>query len=107
MFFFAVNLQDIYDSFPNKDIFDVFTSDLLQQLTVTDYSSSVPDTDDDSWKNIEPYPFGFFDDLPLSPDSKRKARRPPDGYLCHLCFCKGHYIKDCPQVISNIPYKIV
>eukprot|EP00794_Sanderia_malayensis_P002530 gene2530-2926_t len=29
-------------------------------------------------------------------DSK-KMRKPPDGYLCHLCFCKGHYIKDCPQ----------
>lgn len=23
---------------------------------------------------------------------------PPDDYLCHVCFQKGHYIKDCPQV---------
>lgn len=32
----------------------------------------------------------------------KKARKPPEGYLCHLCFCKGHYIKDCPQVITKI-----
>ena len=25
-------------------------------------------------------------------------RIPPDDYLCHLCFQKGHFIKDCPQV---------
>ena len=23
---------------------------------------------------------------------------PPEGYLCHLCFQKGHYIKDCALV---------
>ncbi|CAH3031462.1 zinc finger CCHC domain-containing protein 24 [Pocillopora verrucosa] len=28
---------------------------------------------------------------------KKRPKRPPEGYLCHLCFCKGHYIKDCPQ----------
>ena len=26
------------------------------------------------------------------------ARRPPPNYLCHLCFSKGHFIRDCPQV---------
>ena len=30
---------------------------------------------------------------------QRQMRRPPHGYLCHLCFCKGHFIKDCPEVI--------
>jgi len=25
-------------------------------------------------------------------------RVPPSDYLCHLCFQKGHFIKDCPQV---------
>lgn len=29
---------------------------------------------------------------------RKRLKRPPEGYLCHLCFCKGHYIKDCPQV---------
>lgn len=29
---------------------------------------------------------------------RKRPKRPPEGYLCHLCFCKGHYIKDCPQV---------
>ncbi|XP_050298594.1 zinc finger CCHC domain-containing protein 24-like isoform X2 [Anthonomus grandis grandis] len=27
----------------------------------------------------------------------RPLKRPPAAYLCHLCFQKGHYIKDCPQ----------
>lgn len=37
-----------------------------------------------------------FSDLSIGFDSKL-ARKPPTNYLCHLCFCKGHYIKDCPQ----------
>jgi len=29
---------------------------------------------------------------------QRSSKRiPPDNYLCHLCFQKGHFIKDCPQ----------
>ena len=36
-------------------------------------------------------------------NQRPRARKPPDGYLCHLCFCKGHYIKDCPEV-SACPY---
>jgi len=28
----------------------------------------------------------------------RTAKKPPSTYLCHLCFQKGHFIKDCPQV---------
>ncbi|ENN77715.1 hypothetical protein YQE_05786, partial [Dendroctonus ponderosae] len=28
---------------------------------------------------------------------RRPLKRPPTSYLCHLCFQKGHYIKDCPQ----------
>lgn len=26
------------------------------------------------------------------------SKIPPANYLCHLCFKKGHYIRDCPQV---------
>lgn len=37
-----------------------------------------------------------FADLTLSMDRK-PTKRPPPTYLCHLCFKKGHYIKDCPQ----------
>jgi hypothetical protein len=62
--------------------------------------------EDDPWTTFDPYPLGFFDDLPLSPDAKKKMRRPPDGYLCHLCFCKGHYIKDCPQVMYKGPHTL-
>ncbi|XP_076459873.1 zinc finger CCHC domain-containing protein 24-like [Babylonia areolata] len=46
-------------------------------------------------------PFGSMVDLAdtlneLSLDRK-PCKRPPSSYLCHLCFNKGHYIKDCPQ----------
>ncbi|XP_029041935.1 zinc finger CCHC domain-containing protein 24 [Osmia lignaria lignaria] len=36
-----------------------------------------------------------FTDLSLL--DRKPTKRPPPSYLCHLCFNKGHYIKDCPQ----------
>ncbi|ODN01037.1 Zinc finger CCHC domain-containing protein 24 [Orchesella cincta] len=39
--------------------------------------------------------FGLFD--------SRSIKRPPPNYLCHLCFQKGHYIKDCPEVSNARP----
>ncbi|KAF2893922.1 hypothetical protein ILUMI_12253 [Ignelater luminosus] len=33
----------------------------------------------------------------LSLERRQPLKRPPPTYLCHLCFQKGHYIKDCPQ----------
>ncbi|KAG5879379.1 hypothetical protein JTB14_032085 [Gonioctena quinquepunctata] len=35
-----------------------------------------------------------FTDLTID---QRPLKRPPASYMCHLCFQKGHYIKDCPQ----------
>ncbi|XP_014241367.1 zinc finger CCHC domain-containing protein 24-like [Cimex lectularius] len=29
--------------------------------------------------------------------SDKGYKQPPATYLCHLCFSKGHYIKDCPM----------
>ncbi|KAM7072557.1 zinc finger CCHC domain-containing protein 24 isoform 2-T2 [Molossus nigricans] len=40
-----------------------------------------------------------FSDLTLTSETRKPSKRPPPNYLCHLCFNKGHYIKDCPQVI--------
>ncbi|XP_048761558.1 zinc finger CCHC domain-containing protein 24-like isoform X4 [Ostrea edulis] len=37
-----------------------------------------------------------FCELSLSVDRK-PSKRPPSTYLCHLCFTKGHFIRDCPQ----------
>ncbi|KAM7304168.1 zinc finger CCHC domain-containing protein 24 [Ixodes scapularis] len=37
-----------------------------------------------------------FRELSLGLDHKL-VKKPPLNYLCHLCFHKGHYIKDCPQ----------
>ncbi|XP_046887740.1 zinc finger CCHC domain-containing protein 24-like [Hypomesus transpacificus] len=38
-----------------------------------------------------------FSDLSISSETRKPSKRPPPNYLCHLCFNKGHYIKDCPQ----------
>ncbi|CAN7992856.1 unnamed protein product, partial [Ixodes hexagonus] len=38
-----------------------------------------------------------FCELSLGLD-QTPAKPPPPNYLCHLCFRKGHYIKDCPQM---------
>ncbi|XP_058696832.1 zinc finger CCHC domain-containing protein 24 isoform X2 [Poecile atricapillus] len=42
-----------------------------------------------------------FSDLSLSSEARKPSKRPPPNYLCHLCFNKGHYIKDCPQVSAG------
>lgn len=36
----------------------------------------------------------------LGDDGLQQCRRLPSSYLCHLCFQKGHHIKDCPSVSS-------
>lgn len=40
-----------------------------------------------------------FLDLSLGSNCNQKVanRKLPSTYLCHLCFQKGHFIKDCPQ----------
>uniref|UniRef100_A0ABI7Z5Y8 CCHC-type domain-containing protein n=1 Tax=Felis catus TaxID=9685 RepID=A0ABI7Z5Y8_FELCA len=42
-----------------------------------------------------------FSDLTLTSETRKPSKRPPPNYLCHLCFNKGHYIKDCPQKPSR------
>lgn len=39
-----------------------------------------------------------FNDFGLDDLKPKPVRSPPPEYLCHLCFKKGHYIRDCPQV---------
>ncbi|XP_072279276.1 zinc finger CCHC domain-containing protein 24 [Pyxicephalus adspersus] len=41
-----------------------------------------------------------FSEISLSNENRKPSKRPPPNYLCHLCFNKGHYIKDCPQAQS-------
>ncbi|XP_053659714.1 uncharacterized protein LOC128708759 [Anopheles marshallii] len=33
----------------------------------------------------------------LQNGNQKYGKVPPANYLCHLCFKKGHYIRDCPQ----------
>lgn len=41
-------------------------------------------------------------ELNLAYDRKNKIRKLPPNYLCHLCFKKGHHIKECPQVRKSL-----
>ncbi|XP_055703124.1 zinc finger CCHC domain-containing protein 24-like isoform X2 [Phlebotomus papatasi] len=36
-------------------------------------------------------------DISKNFENKKPQKLPPDNYLCHLCFRKGHYIRDCPK----------
>ncbi|KAL2083597.1 hypothetical protein ACEWY4_021370 [Coilia grayii] len=66
------------------------------------------------YKNVSPYGSlnnivdglnsltDHFSDLSLSSEPRKPSKRPPPNYLCHLCFNKGHYIKDCPQVSASL-----
>lgn len=68
------------------------------------------------YKNVSPYGSlnnivdglssltDHFSDLSLSSEPRKPNKRPPPNYLCHLCFNKGHYIKDCPQVRLRPPH---
>ncbi|KAK2098376.1 Zinc finger CCHC domain-containing protein 24 [Saguinus oedipus] len=48
-----------------------------------------------------------FSDLTLTSEARKPSKRPPPNYLCHLCFNKGHYIKDCPQVRQPWPWGVL
>lgn len=80
-----------------------FFSFLLQALSSSLYKSASPygslNNIVDGLSSLTEH----FSDLSLSSEARKPSKRPPPNYLCHLCFNKGHYIKDCPQV-SNIQY---
>jgi len=79
--------SELYDEHFDQFDFDAsFAAYCMDEPTSTSSGSLTPNSVD-------------FD-LPITPyqlAQQKKARKPPEGYLCHLCFCKGHYIKDCPQ----------
>ncbi|XP_064638091.1 zinc finger CCHC domain-containing protein 24-like [Lineus longissimus] len=74
------NLYDLYDPWSTNQ---VNLNSQMHQRMPSPYSSINDMTD-------------HFNDMSLSLDRK-PGKRPPSTYLCHLCFNKGHYIKDCPQ----------
>ncbi|XP_063695704.1 zinc finger CCHC domain-containing protein 24-like [Culicoides brevitarsis] len=46
-----------------------------------------------------------FNELCIDNYKQKPLRIPPANYLCHLCFKKGHYIRDCPQARPRIDGK--
>lgn len=78
--------------------FHVKFSFLLQALSSSLYKSASPygslNNIVDGLSSLTEH----FSDLSLSSEARKPSKRPPPNYLCHLCFNKGHYIKDCPQV---------
>lgn len=55
-----------------------------------------------------PYPYSYFGQSDIEEittnfsefnllETRHNVKKPPSTYLCHLCFEKGHYIKDCVQ----------
>uniref|UniRef100_A0A8C2YAV3 Zinc finger CCHC-type containing 24 n=1 Tax=Coturnix japonica TaxID=93934 RepID=A0A8C2YAV3_COTJA len=77
--------------------FHVKFSFLLQALSSSLYKSASPygslNNIVDGLSSLTEH----FSDLSLSSEARKPSKRPPPNYLCHLCFNKGHYIKDCPQ----------
>ena len=67
------------------------TYDRFSSGSHSDYSGSL------SPESIE-FDFSLSAAYQYQQMQQRRMRKPPEGYLCHLCFCKGHYIKDCPEV---------
>lgn len=84
---------------PDFDL-EISTTDLYQHLEDLDPSLYIDDQqswsldDDDELSSLAV----TLQNTLLLQKQKKRPKRPPEGYLCHLCFCKGHYIKDCPQV---------
>lgn len=91
------------DQSRNSVAFHVKFSFLLQALSSSLYKSASPygslNNIVDGLSSLTEH----FSDLSLSSEARKPSKRPPPNYLCHLCFNKGHYIKDCPQV-RNIQY---
>ncbi|KAF5287504.1 hypothetical protein FQA39_LY04132 [Lamprigera yunnana] len=67
-----------------------------------------------SYLNHSVHPGDALDDLTiqfsdLNLDRRHVVKQPPPSYLCHLCFKKGHYIKDClwarPKGEGTTPYQ--
>ena len=87
--------RSIHDSM--SPVHDYMTSKDYQNSTGSS-SSSFDGSLSDYSGSLSPDSFEFGFDYQAMLQRQRRARKPPDGYLCHLCFCKGHYIKDCPEV---------
>ncbi|XP_064601625.1 zinc finger CCHC domain-containing protein 24-like isoform X2 [Liolophura sinensis] len=91
---------NMYNGVNLNGLTDPWTANLNTQTANTLNANCYPST---SVSHMSSSPYGSmkdiaeqFSELSLSMDRK-PGKRPPSTYLCHLCFNKGHYIKDCPQ----------
>ncbi|XP_018323861.1 zinc finger CCHC domain-containing protein 24-like [Agrilus planipennis] len=110
------SVTSIYSSYPSSNCYQYLTFDQNQKATEQQskllsspwgpfpntsaeysynpfYSSTTYAATNISDSLIDPLS-GQLAELTLF--DRRSFKRPPPTYLCHLCFQKGHYIKDCP-----------
>ncbi|KAL9978515.1 hypothetical protein ACROYT_G016041 [Oculina patagonica] len=102
--YFLTNAENEKNFFKSAKVDDydleILSADFYQNLEDFDPSLYIDDQQawslDDEDDEISSLALSLQNTLLLQKQRKR-PKRPPEGYLCHLCFCKGHYIKDCPQ----------
>lgn len=100
------NINSLFTTFPSTNWYHYQTNDQFQTKLLSPAWSTYSTNQQYSFNLYSP-PYSNqsicdqltditdqFADLSLD---RRPVRRPPSSYLCHLCFQKGHYIKDCPQ----------
>lgn len=99
-------LRSLEETVVPKHVNDAFDPAMMRRLFLDEFQNtfdksriSPPNSYDssDMSGSLSPVDFNFDYGDPAMLQRQRRARKPPEGYLCHLCFCKGHYIKDCPE----------
>ncbi|KAJ9591984.1 hypothetical protein L9F63_001496, partial [Diploptera punctata] len=85
------NLQQPWCPFPTAQLFNGYNSNNYSGFANPNtISTSLNSSFSDSLRDLEEQ----FAEMVLE---RKPTKKPPQTYMCHLCFTKGHYIKDCPM----------
>ncbi|XP_059387562.1 zinc finger CCHC domain-containing protein 24-like isoform X2 [Carassius carassius] len=88
--------EDLHSDF-SSSIISSFTHERTETLCSHLYTGSSPYSSLNNIVKGLSLLTDSFSDLSLTSEPRKPCKKPPPNYLCHLCFNKGHYIKDCPQ----------